>query len=215
MRKGRKIQTKQAFAVVVDGETEYWYLEMLKQNETDIPFNIKPEILQKKNIKQQYDLVTALSKDDYDKVFWIVDLDVLLKEEREKKNSTSHSKKKNSTSSLQKFLIYWRKLSKKNKVVVIVNNPCLEYWFLLHFQKTNKVFTACTDAEKQVSQHLQGYEKTKKFFKKNNNDIYKQLKPYLQTGVSNATALGTFDAKDYSKAKCEMPLLFQALQIRT
>ena len=206
MRRGKKIQTKQSFAVVVDGETEYWYLQMLKHNEPNIPFKIKPQILQKKNIKQQYELVTDLSEEEYDKVFWIVDLDVLLKEEREKKNSTS---------SLQKFLSYWHQLSKQDKVVVIVNNPCLEYWFLLHFQKTNKVFIACTDAEKQVSQHLQGYEKTEKFFKKSNNDIYKQLKPYLQTAVSNATALGTFDAKDYSKAKCEMPLLFQALQIRT
>ena len=206
MRKGRNIPTKQSFAVVVDGETEYWYLQMLKHNEPNIPFNIKPQILQKKNIKQQYELVTDLSEEEYDKVFWIVDLDVLLKEEREKKNSTS---------SLQKFLSYWQQLSKQKKIVVIVNNPCLEYWFLLHFQKTNKVFTACTNAEKEVSKYLQGYEKTEKFFKKSNNDIYKQLKPYLQTAVSNATALGTFDVKDYSKAKCEMPLLFQALQIRT
>ena len=206
MRRGRNIATKQSFAVVVDGETEYWYLEMLKRNEPNIPFKIRPQILQKKNIDQQYKLVTELSEEEYDKVFWIVDLDVLLKEEREKKNSTS---------SLQKFLSYSHQLSKQDKVVVIVNNPCLEYWFLLHFQKTNKVFTACTDAEKQVSQHLKGYEKTEKFFKKSNNDIYKQLKPYFQTAVSNATALGTFDAKDYSKAKCEMPLLFQALQIRT
>lgn len=206
MRKGRNIPTKQYFAVVVDGETEYWYLEMLKRNEPNIPFKIRPQILQKKNIDQQYKLVTELSEEEYDKVFWIVDLDVLLKEEREKKGNTS---------SLQEFLNYWQQLSKQNKVVVIVNNPCLEYWFLLHFQKTNKVFTACTDAEKQVSQHLKGYEKTEKFFKKSNNDIYKQLKPYFQTAVSNATTLGTFDAKDYSKAKCEMPLLFQALQIRT
>ena len=28
MRTGRKRQTKQAFAVVVDGETEYWYLHL-------------------------------------------------------------------------------------------------------------------------------------------------------------------------------------------
>ena len=206
MRRGRNIPTKQSFAVVVDGETEYWYLEMFKRNEPNIPFKIRPQILQKKNIDQQYKLVTELSEEEYDKVFWIVDLDVLLKEEREKKGNTS---------SLQEFLNYWQQLSKQNKVVVIVNNPCLEYWFLLHFQKTNKVFTACTDAEKQVSQHLKGYEKTEKFFKKSNNDIYKQLKPYFQTAVSNATTLGTFDAKDYSKAKCEMPLLFQALQIRT
>ena len=204
MRRGKKIQTKQSFAVVVDGETEYWYLQMLKRNEPNIPFNIKPQILQKKNIDQQYKLVIELSEEEYDKVFWIVDLDVLLKEEREKKGNTS---------SLQQFLNYWQQLSKQNKVVVIVNNPCLEYWFLLHFQKTNKVFTACAGAEKQVSQYLKDYEKTEKFFKKSNYDIYKQLKPYLQTAVSNATALVTFDTHNHSEAMCEMPLLFQALQL--
>ena len=203
MRRGEKRQTQQAFAVVVDGETEYWYLQMLKHNEPNIPFKIKPQILQKKNIKQQYELVTDLSEEEYDKVFWIVDLDVLLKEEREKKNSTS---------SLQKFLEYWGKLSKQKKIVVIVNNPCLEYWFLLHFQMTNKVFTSCADAEKQVSQHLKGYEKTEKFFKKD-NDIYKQLKPFLKTAKENATALGSFDTYNHSKAMCEMPLLFNTLQL--
>ena len=203
MSTGEKKQTRQAFAVVVDGETEYWYLQMLKHNEPNIPFNIKPQILQKKNIDQQYGLVKDLSEEEYNKVFWIVDLDVLLKEEREKKSNPS---------SLQKFLSYWQQLSKQNKVVVIVNNPCLEYWFLLHFQKTNKVFTACTDAEKQVSQKLKGYEKTKKFFKKD-NDIYKQLKPYLQTAKENATALGSFDTYNHSKAMCEMPLLFQELKL--
>lgn len=205
MRKGRNIPTKQSFAVVVDGKTEYWYLEMLKRNEPNIPFNIKPQILQKKNIDQQYGLVKDLSEEEYDKVFWIVDLDVLLKEEREKKNSTS---------SLQKFLEYWGKLSKQKKIVVIVNNPCLEYWFLLHFQMTNKVFTACTDAEKQVSQELKGYEKTEKFFKKSNNDIYKQLKPLLQTAIKNATALGRFDPYNHSKAMCEMLLLFKELKVK-
>ncbi|WP_314288446.1 RloB family protein [Capnocytophaga sputigena] len=204
MRRGEKRQTQQAFAVVVDGETEYWYLQMLKHNEPNIPFKIKPQILQKKNIDQQYELVTELSKEEYDKVFWIVDLDVLLKEEREKKNSTSP---------LQQFLNYYKSLSKQQKIVVIVNNPCLEYWFLLHFQMTNKVFTACTDAEKQVSQKLKGYEKTEKFFKKD-NDIYKQLKPYLQTAKENATALGSFDPYNHSKAMCEMPLLFQELKLK-
>lgn len=202
MRRGEKRQTQQSFAVVVDGETEYWYLQMLKHNEPNIPFNIKPQILQKKNIDQQYELVTELSEEEYDKVFWIVDLDVLLKEEREKRNSTS---------SLQQFLNYYKSLSKQQKIVVIVNNPCLEYWFLLHFQKTNKVFTACADAEKQVSQKLEGYEKTEKFFK--NNDIYKQLKPFLKTAKENATALGSFDPYNHSKAMCEMPLLFNTLQL--
>lgn len=69
MRKGRNIPTKQAFAVVVDGETEYWYLEMLKRNEPNILFDITPKILQKKNIDQQYKSVTELSEEEYDKVF--------------------------------------------------------------------------------------------------------------------------------------------------
>ena len=203
MRKGRNIPTKQSFAVVVDGETEYWYLEKLKYNERDVNFDITPKILQKKNIKQQYKLVTELSEGEYDKVFWIVDLDVLLKQHRQKNSSLS---------SLQQFLNYWQQLSNQEKIVVIVNNPCLEYWFLLHFQKTTKVFTTCAGAEKQVSQHLKGYEKTEKFFKKD-NDIYKQLKPHLQKAINNATALGSFDTHNHSEAMCEMPLLFQALQL--
>ena len=204
MRRGEKRQTQQAFAVVVDGETEYWYLEMLKRNEPNILFDITPKILQKKNIDQQYKSVTELSEEEYDKVFWIVDLDVLLKEEREKKNNTS---------SLQKFLNYWQQLLKQEKVVVIVNNPCLEYWFLLHFEKTTKIFTTCIDVEKEVSRHLKGYQKTQKFFKKSNNDIYKQLKPHLKTAISNASALGNFDTQEYVSAMCEMPLLFKELQL--
>jgi len=204
MRRGRNKLTKQAFAVVVDGQTEYWYLQMLKQNEPNILFDITPKILQKKNIDQQYELVIVLSEEEYDKVFWIVDLDVFLKEEREKKSNSS---------SLQKFLAYYKSLSKNQKVVVIVNNPCLEYWFLLHFRKTTKVFAACADAEKEVSQHLKGYEKTEKFFKKSNNDIYKQLKPYLKTAISHAIALGNFDTQAYSRAMCEIPLLLEPVYI--
>ena len=204
MRRGEKRQTQQAFAVVVDGGTEYWYMQMLKHNEPNIPFKIKPQILQKKNIKQQYELVTDLSEEEYDKVFWIVDLDVLLKEEREKRNSTSP---------LQQFLNYYKSLSKQKKIVVIVNNPCLEYWFLLHFRKTTKIFTACADAEREVSQHLKGYEKTEKFFKKSNNDIYKQLKPHLKTAISHATALGSFSTQEYKRAMCEMPLLLELVYV--
>lgn len=52
MRRGKNKLTKQAFVVVVDGQTEYWYLQMLKQNEPNILFDITPKILQKKNIDQ-------------------------------------------------------------------------------------------------------------------------------------------------------------------
>ncbi|MBK6611319.1 MAG: hypothetical protein IPN25_04050 [Sphingobacteriales bacterium] len=53
-------KTIPAFAVVVDGETEVWYLQMLKRNERDIRVSIKPEIPNKKSVKEQYDLVCDL-----------------------------------------------------------------------------------------------------------------------------------------------------------
>ena len=83
----------------------------------------------------------------------------------------------------------------------------------MHFRKTTKIFTACADAEREVSQHLKGYEKTEKFFKKNNNDIYKQLKPHLKTAISNATTLGNFDTQEYKRAMCEMPLLLELVYV--
>lgn len=73
------------FAVVVDGKTEMWYLKMLQQNERDLRITIKPEIPKHTNIGEQYELVCALSdeENEYDKVFWVVDFDVIMKETRE------------------------------------------------------------------------------------------------------------------------------------
>lgn len=190
-----------SFAVVVDGETEVWYLNMLKRNEKDIRVTIKPEIPHKKSIAEQYKLVCDLSGKEFTKVFWIIDLDTVIKET----NETFKGKK----SPLKSFEEYRAKLAKKYKnVVVIVNNPCLEFWFLLHFEKTNKLYHNCSEAEKQLKQHLRNYEKTKNFFTKENDDIYLKLKPHLNTAIQNAFALGNFDNQNPTKAMCEMELFF-------
>jgi hypothetical protein len=50
MRKNRTrhLKIKPTFAVVVDGDCEVWYLQMLKRNERSIFVNIEPEIPQRK-----------------------------------------------------------------------------------------------------------------------------------------------------------------------
>jgi len=50
MRKSRKIisQVPPTFAFVVDGETEIWYLQMLKRNERQLRLNIEPGKCQQK-----------------------------------------------------------------------------------------------------------------------------------------------------------------------
>jgi hypothetical protein len=209
MRQSRKIRSQVAptFAFIVDGETEIWYLQMLKRNERQLRLNIKPEIPNKKSVKEQFNLVTDLSGREYLKVFWIVDLDTIIKESRETP--------KGKITPLQ-ALIGFRKNLKRNykNVIVIINNPCLEFWFLLHFEKTSKLFDTCTKAETELKKHLKDYEKTQKFFTKQDNDIYLKLKPFLKTAISNSESLGQFDMDEQTKAICEMHLLFQTAEFK-
>jgi hypothetical protein len=83
--KNKKPQTASVFAFVVDGETEFWYLKMLQryiQKEHNIRLNFEPKIPNKKSLKEQYEFVKEKLK-EYDKVFWIIDLDSTIKESRE------------------------------------------------------------------------------------------------------------------------------------
>ena len=117
-----KIAGSNAFAFVVDGDTEVWYLQMLKRNERELNINIEPKLPSKKSIPEQFKMVKDLAE-DYTKVFWIVDYDVIVKETREAKKGTETSE--------QLFIKLKEKAEKFDNVIVIVNNPCIEFWFLL------------------------------------------------------------------------------------
>lgn len=207
----RKVpKTNPSFAFVVDGETEVWYLQMLKRNEPNIRISIKPEIANKKSIEEQYNSVCDLSSKEFTKVFWIIDLDTVIKEA----NEAPKGKK----SPLKVFAEYRTKLANDFKnVVVVVNNPCLEFWFLLHFEKTSKYFNACSCVETQLRTHIEmkNYAKTKDFFTKQGDDIYLKLKPKLkETAIKNSIALGYFDSQNPTNAMCEMHLLFLANELK-
>jgi len=204
MRKSRetKIKANPNFAIVVDGDTEVWYFQMLKRNERKINVNIEPKIPQKKSLIEQFDLVRFLSE-DYTTVFWILDFDTIIKKTREAK--------KGEETAIQAFLRYRNELKNKNKnVIIIVNNPCLEFWILLHFEKTSKYFDNCKSAEKQLKKHLKDYEKSKKYYTKQDNDIYLKLRPHLSTAIKNAVFLGSFNVENPNRAMCEMELFYNA-----
>ena len=71
-----------SYAFVVDGETEIWYLNMLKRNEKHLQIAIRPELAQKKSLQEQFNQVCLLSE-DYPTVFWVVDIDTYIRENRE------------------------------------------------------------------------------------------------------------------------------------
>lgn len=203
-KRGVPIKIKPRFAIVVDGETEFWYLQMLKRNERDISVDIRPEIPQKKRLSEQYAKVIALSK-DYDMVYWIIDLDVVLNE--------SLVTPRGQKSPLEAFLEYKKQIEIKRKnIVVIINHPCLEFWFLIHFEQNAQLFSNCGEAEKRLEKYIGDYSKTEKFFTRQNKDIYLQLKPRLFDALRNAQA-DSFDKENPYKGITEMHKLFQDLKV--
>lgn len=199
-RKKRTPPKRKTFAIVVDGETEVWYFNMLKRNERQLSVHIKPELPTKKSLAQQYQYVRDEAEENT-KVFWVVDFDTIAKETREAK--------KKSPTPLDEFNNYRQKLEKDfNNVVVIINAPCLEFWLLLHFEKTSKYFTDCSKAAKQLKKHLKDYQKTETFFTKQNNDIYLKLKHKLNAAIENAQGLKDFDINEPLKAMAQMHLFF-------
>lgn len=206
MRKSNKIpfKAKPRFAIIVDGECEFWYINMIKRNERSIRVDLKPEIPQRKKLIELFNKVKELSN-DYDKVFWIVDFDVILSESR--------VTKKGLKSSLQEFNEYQTEINNNFKnVVIIINNPCLEYWFLLHFESTTKFFDTCKSSEKALIKHLKDYEKTEKYYTKQDNDIYQKLKSQLKNACLNASKPNKFNSSNnYYTGISQMHLLFNKI----
>lgn len=208
MTKSRHLPRKArpTFAVIGDGECEFWYFQMLKRNERSLRIDLKPEIPQKKRLSEQFERVIQYSKDYY-KVFWIVDFDSIMIESRRAR--------KGQKSVLQKFKEYYIDLQKNHKnVTVIINNPCLEFWILLHFEETAKYFNNCQGATKQLQKHLPGYEKTEKYYTRQNHDIYKKLKPNIHTAIKHAKKLDKFNPDDPCAAMTQMHIIFETAEIK-
>ena len=186
-----RLKGQNAYAFVVDGDTEVWYLQMLKRNERTLSVNIEPKLPSKKSISEQFEMV---------------DYDVIIKETREAKKGVETAE--------QLFIRLRDAANKIENIVVIVNNPCLEFWFLLHFERTSKLFTACSSFEKQLKKYLTDYEKTKQYFTKQGSDIYLKLKGHISQAIDNSSKLNSFDKYRTSQAFCEMNLFFNLSEIK-
>lgn len=197
---------KDTFAIIVDGETEVWYFQMLKRNEPSLQVNIEPKIPQRKRLSEQYEKVLELAE-DFTKVFWTIDLDVVIAE--------SKIAKKGEPNQIQQLKNYLNELKKNyDNVITILNNPCLEYWFVLHFEQTTKYFPKCKEAEKQLVKQLNDYEKTQKYFTKQHNDIYLKLKPRLSTALKNTKRTQRKNIDEIERGICEMNLFFETEQLK-
>ena len=191
----RKGKGNPSYVIVHDGETEEWYLRLMKQEE-----NIRKHIDFKHfggSLTEIYQKVQELFAESYTQIFWIIDFDTIVKEEKNR----SHT----SISPLQQFIEIKNDAQKyANNLIIAVNNPCLEFWYLLHYQKTGKYYPQYEPELKvQLRKYLPNYKKKEDFYMQGNN-LYKRLKPYQPTGIQNASSLPPFDGTNPSQASAEI-----------
>lgn len=193
---------RKSYSIVVDGQTEAWYLQMMRQEEK-LQVNIAPELPEHKDLEALYETVLSKVEEGYDKVYWTVDFDVIIKE--------SKVHKKGVQSSLSQFNDYYKKLKKQPKVEVLINNPCLEFWYLQHFVCSGRYYPKYAPSlERDLKKYMNDYEKTERYYKQANN-IYKRLHPSLLTAIKNAKSFSDYDLSNPENPYAEMYRLVESL----
>lgn len=148
---------KKSVAVIGEGETEWFYLDSLRIAKR-YPFQMKPTFPKHSDWSFIFKQAHQCLKEQYDVVICLIDMDVVYNKPSEKSK-------------------YLQKKSKAEKegIVVIETNPCTEFWFLLHFlpSLSSKNYRTYDDVLIDLRKYLPGYEKSKKYFKK--NPLYEYL----------------------------------------
>jgi predicted transcriptional regulator len=87
----------------------------------------------------------------------------------------------------------YQKLKKKSSrnVIWIETNPCTEFWFLLHFlpQLSTKRYETCEDVLPDLQRYMPNYEKTARYFRKNNLYNYLTEHGNLERAINYAKEL--------------------------
>ena len=197
----RKGIGRKTFAILVDGETEKWYLDKLRTHENPIGITIKPDLPNKKTLLEQFEAV-KLNATIYDVSVWIVDLDVIILEKQE-----------------NNFNNYLNEISGntlfRNCVHILVNAPSLEFWFLQHVKDTGKYYSDCAAVIADLRRHhpLKDYSKSEKYFIRSNPDIYKRLRPHLFDAMTFAKKRGNYNPHAPQRGVAELYKLFDLLGI--
>lgn len=134
------------------GRDKDYIIKSVPGNETD------PVSLVRQTIKKVDDLALDLTDDD--KAYCVFDTDI--------------KKEKN------KQIIDAINLSKENSIIPIVSAPCIELWFLLHYNYS----TAQISSSNVIKKLEKYYPKYKK-----NCDIYKDIQDKTKTAIHNSKKL--------------------------
>lgn len=179
MRRIKRRSAEKSIAVIIDGKDEKWYLETIKEHYPNMAMKkatIKPDLPQKKSVEELFALAQQKLAMESTQVILILDMDSIIKEHQE----------------FERFRVYYEKYQKSiqgtltprekakygwmKNLMLIVNTPCLEFWYLLHFSNTRVFFPDFSTLEAILRKlpGLEEYDKSEGYYKKSPN-IYDRL----------------------------------------
>lgn len=82
------------------------------------------------------------------------------------------------------------KLAKDNDIIPIVSAPCVELWFLLHYEYTTAVINS-NDVIERLKKHYPKYEK--------NCNIYSEIKDRVDIAIKNSKKLEKYQKQNNKK----------------
>lgn len=216
MRKINRRSAEKSIAVIIDGKDEKWYLETVKEHYPNADMKkatIKPDLPQKKSVEALFALAQQKLAMESTQVILILDMDCIIKNSQEFEHFKVYYEKylKSTQGTLtprEKAKYGWM-----NNLVIIVNTPCLEFWYLLHFSKTHKFFPdfSAMEATLRKQPGLEEYDKSEDYYKKSPN-IYDRLggEEGIRMARNNAMPFSSAEAK--STGISEMNKFFEIFE---
>jgi hypothetical protein len=147
-RQINKIKPYKRFVVLGDGQTEQYYLEHLKAI-GGYKYSIRPLLFNSITIEKAALLIKDLLTDGYDMVIYLTDYDTIVNQCKEELFKKLTNKYKNS-----------------RRVMICETMPSIEFWFLLHYQKTTREFRNAEEVTCLLLKHIRGYSKEESFLRK-------------------------------------------------
>lgn len=196
-RKSRYIKShkRDSYLFIVDGETEKYYLNGMGKLDQFKGIKISPELPSKKSLSQVYHSIRKSVLAEHNHIFWIVDLDTIINDNQTKE-----------------FHQYLDNLEPEAGLSVVINNPSIEFWFLLHFEDTNKYFSKSQMVESILrARYLSGYSKKRTYLTNHKGGIFQQLKEHIESACERSYKISPYDRGSPQKGYSEMYMIFDKL----
>lgn len=177
-RKERELKNP-TVTIIGEGATERFYFTHLK-NLRGYRYVCKPRNFTEQTfgeIEKQIDRVLA----DKGIAVCVFDADVTRTRQAEKR----------------KYEILIRKYAKNPSVIFCDSMPSIEFWFLLHYNRTNRYFSSSEEVIKILRAHIPEFSKHQTFLSKENWVMELLKENRLGIAVSNARFIG-MDGESYS-----------------